>query len=110
MKISTWKKQKNTVQVPCYKISPPCPCGCSPKPFFYVFNGKIGITVEFDNIGEIQQFLKAASILTPFPKIKPSAITVPAKASKAKFPFNPSHRQCHLIRRKSKNENNKMRL
>lgn len=45
------------------KASNPCPCGCSPKPFVYITNGEIGLTVRFENEEELEAFKSQVRVL-----------------------------------------------
>ena len=56
MKIHKWKRSKRTIQKPQYLVSNGCQCGCSPLPFVFIFDGKIGITVEFETRQELNSF------------------------------------------------------
>lgn len=63
MKILDWKKNKNTVQKPCYKVGNPCPCGCASKPYIYIFDGMNGLSVKFETIKELNNFKKEVARL-----------------------------------------------
>lgn len=88
MKISRWRKSKKTVQKPCYAVSPPCNCGCSPYPFVYIFDGKLGITVEFETVKEVKDFINFAMRLSP-------SLPLPSSKQKKKKILNPSRRDSH---------------
>lgn len=56
MKFSRWRKSKLTVQKETVKVANACPCGCSKYPFIYIFDGKVGMTVEFQTKKELDEF------------------------------------------------------
>jgi hypothetical protein len=62
MEVLNWKVEPELVAKnmqtgePCIKASSPCPCGCSPKPFVYISNGEIGLTVRFEDEEELKKF------------------------------------------------------
>lgn len=41
---------------PFVRVSNPCPCGCSPKPFVSISDGKVGVTVRFETETELSNF------------------------------------------------------
>jgi len=48
---------------PRVTASNPCPCGCSPKPFVYISDGEIGLTVKFEDKAELEDFKSQVRIL-----------------------------------------------
>jgi len=56
MRIFNWFKGKLTIKEKTVKVANACPCGCSPNPFVYVFDGKVGVTVEFETEEELNEF------------------------------------------------------
>lgn len=41
---------------PFTRVSPPCPCGCSPSPFVSISDGTVGVTVRFQSADELEKF------------------------------------------------------
>ena len=66
MKILKWEvepKQFENDGTPRVVAQNPCPCGCSPKPFAFICDGKIGLTVEFENQEELEGFKSQVRVL-----------------------------------------------
>ena len=40
-------------------VQSPCPCGCSPRPFVLVSDGRLGMTTEFESRAELASFKEA---------------------------------------------------
>jgi hypothetical protein len=62
MQILKWKVEPRLVAEgkqngkPRIEASSPCPCGCSPKPFVFITDGKLGLTVRFETQEELHTF------------------------------------------------------
>lgn len=69
MKIFKWDVQPELVAkgiqdgTPRVVAQNPCPCGCSPKPFVFICDGKIGLTVQFENEEELEEFKSQVRVL-----------------------------------------------
>ena len=48
---------------PFVRASNPCPCGCSPKTFVSLSDGKVGVTARFETDEELQQFKQSVAVL-----------------------------------------------
>jgi hypothetical protein len=69
MEIFKWNVEPKAVKKgvqhgePYVTASNPCPCGCSPKPFVLISNGKIGLTVCFETAEELESFKSKVRVL-----------------------------------------------
>lgn len=62
MEIFSFKIDPKTVKrgqqegEPLVRVSNPCPCGCSSKPFVSISDGNVGVTVRFETEAELDNF------------------------------------------------------
>lgn len=63
-KIDPEDVKKGRVEVePNVRASNPCPCGCAPKTFVLISDGKIGLTARFETEEELTRFKDAVRVL-----------------------------------------------
>ena len=46
------------------RVQNACPCGCAPYPFVSLSDGHVGMTLQFENEAEIDEFKRQAQVLT----------------------------------------------
>lgn len=48
---------------PFVRVQNPCPCGCAPKTFVSVSDGKVGVTARFETEQELEKFKQSVAVL-----------------------------------------------